>query len=190
MYDIELFWPTRHRGVRPESIEVRKSSIRPILVIQQASPTRMPETETTEFWSTMIVHGPFIDEMHTKNSCNRFRSRARGSGARARWFMHARMTKFWWICTGTLYHSAQVSGTVYPGSTAARAARVGRARPRTCRCVYTVYTHCTHCTHCTHTSRCRCYGPRSVDSPSLRRLVSFMSLFRKGVVLLLKKVTR
>ena len=49
MYDIELFLPTRHRGVRPESIEVRKSSIRPILVIQQASPTRMPETETTEF---------------------------------------------------------------------------------------------------------------------------------------------
>jgi hypothetical protein len=57
--------------------------------------------------------------MHTKNSCNRFRSRARGSGARARWFMHARITEFWWICIGTLYHSAQVSGTVYSGSSAA-----------------------------------------------------------------------
>jgi hypothetical protein len=44
----------------------------------------MPETETTEFGSTKIVPGPVIDEMHTKNSFNRFRSRARGSGARAR----------------------------------------------------------------------------------------------------------
>jgi hypothetical protein len=31
----------------------------------------------------MIVHRPFIDEMHTKNPCNRFRSRAHGRGARA-----------------------------------------------------------------------------------------------------------
>ena len=142
MYDIELLWPTRHRGVRPESIEVRKSSIRPILVIQQASPTRMPETETTEFWSTMIVHGPFIDEMHTKNSCNRFRSRARGSGARARWFMHARMTKFWWICTGTTAHRypARCIQAVLPYVPRAWAAR-GRAHAAVCTlCTHTVHT--------------------------------------------------
>jgi hypothetical protein len=36
-------------GVRPESIEMRKSSIRPILGIQQASASRMPEMATTEF---------------------------------------------------------------------------------------------------------------------------------------------
>jgi hypothetical protein len=75
--------------VRPESIHDRGAEV--VDPTNICDPVSFPNTHArnrndriliNDAW--MIVLGPSIDEMHAKNSCNRFRSRARGSGARAR----------------------------------------------------------------------------------------------------------